>query len=98
MTSRFQGMLIHRGFMLIVFVLFIIGNSACDKQDDPVELVFTSWRIDDTAEMDRINAVYTRLNPNITIRFDPYDPMVYDSIALEKLSKGKGADLIFLWS
>jgi len=98
MISRLQGMLIHRGLLFIVCILFISGNSACDKQDDPVELVFTSWRIDDVAEMDRINAMYTRQNPNITIRFDPYDPMVYDSIALEKLSKGKGADLIFLWS
>jgi len=45
-----------------------------------LEITFTSWRIDDVAEMDRINALYTLKHPDVTIRFDSYDPMICDSI------------------
>ena len=98
MKIRYHGVVAHSTFVLLVYILLLAGTTACDKQDEQVEITFTSWRIDDVAEMDRINALYTQKHPDITIRFDSYDPMIYDSIAMGKLSKGNGADLIFLWS
>jgi hypothetical protein len=53
---------------------------ACNKSDEQLEITFTSWRIDDVVEMDRINALYTLKHPDVTIRFDSYDPMFCDSI------------------
>lgn len=85
-------------FLFLFFAFILAGITACDKSDEKVELTFTSWRIDDVAEMDRINSLYTQAHPDISIRFDSFDPMVYDSVALAKLSKGKGADILFLWS
>jgi raffinose/stachyose/melibiose transport system substrate-binding protein len=79
-------------------LLFVLGFMGCRETDDNVELTFTSWRVDDVAEMDRINALYTKVHPNVTIRFDSYDPLKYDSITLKNLLKGNGADIIFLWS
>ena len=81
-----------------VSVLLVSGFTGCSKTAEPVELTFTSWRIDDAEEMNRINALYTASHPNITIRFDAYDPIPYNGIALENLAGGSGADIIFLWS
>jgi raffinose/stachyose/melibiose transport system substrate-binding protein len=98
MKTCFTGTLFRMTYLVTVSIFFLAGILACNKSDEQVEITFTSWRIDDVAEMDRINALYTQEHPDVTIRFDSYDPMIYDSIALGKLSKGNGADLIFLWS
>ncbi|MEN6453965.1 MAG: extracellular solute-binding protein [Prolixibacteraceae bacterium] len=80
-------------FSLALFLL------SCNKDDDNrTELVFASWRIDDVDEMNRINKIYTSKHPDITIRFDSYDPMEYEGVITDQLSKQKGADIIFLWS
>lgn len=85
--------------LLSLPLFFIFVFSRCDDDDeDRTELVFTSWRIDDVEEMNRINEIYTAEHPDITIRFDSYDPLEYDDILLGKLQQGKGADIIFLWS
>jgi len=89
-------------FRIITFcsvtLLFVSGFTSCSKTADPVELTFASWRIDDVDEMNRVNALYTQSHPNITIRFDSYDPLQYSGIAAEKLAAGTGADILFLWS
>ncbi len=80
-------------FSLALFLL------SCNKDDDNrTELVFASWRIDDVDEMNRINEIYTSKHPDITIRFDSYDPMEYEGVITDQLSKQKGADIVFLWS
>ena len=88
-----------RGFLSITLMLSVLlpVMTSCNKSNDPAELVFTSWRIDDVDEMNRINALYSAAHPNVTIRFDPYDPTVYNTINEGNLSLGVGADIIFLW-
>jgi raffinose/stachyose/melibiose transport system substrate-binding protein len=88
-----------KSFLLIsLTLLFISGFAGCKKTADPVELVFSSWRIDDVDEMNRVNALFTKANPDITIRFETHDPIPYDGIIKSDLAKGSGADIIFLWS
>ena len=56
MKNCFPGVLAHSTLKLLVSLIIITGITSCNK-DDQVELTFTSWRIDDVAEMDRINAL-----------------------------------------
>jgi raffinose/stachyose/melibiose transport system substrate-binding protein len=97
--KTFSSGLIRIATFFSLSLLFVLGFLSCDNDDDDqIELVFTSWRIDDVEEMNRINELYTNEHPDVTIRFDSYDPMEYDAVTLSNLSKGKGADIIFLWS
>jgi hypothetical protein len=55
MNSPYHAVMAQAGFIFVVFILILVVAVACDKQDDQAEMVFTSWRIDDVAEMDGIN-------------------------------------------
>ena len=87
-------------FLVFLAFTFLLGFtfSGCNQSDEKVELTFTSWRIDDKAEMDKINALYTQLHPGVTIRFDSYDPTVYENTTTGNLANGNGADILFLIS
>jgi raffinose/stachyose/melibiose transport system substrate-binding protein len=97
MTTHLKSGPAGRLLILSFSVVFLMAFTACNKSNDPVELVFTSWRIDDVEEMNRINALYTAAHPNVTIRFDTYDPMEYNGVNEANLAAGTGADIIFLW-
>ena len=84
--------------LALIALLFISTNSCKKAENNTIELVFTSWRIDDVEEMNRINAQFTAQNPNITVKFYSPGDINYDSVTISNLSKGVGADLIFLWS
>jgi raffinose/stachyose/melibiose transport system substrate-binding protein len=84
--------------LALVALLFISTNSCKKAENNTIELVFTSWRIDDVEEMNRINAQFTAQNPNIKVKFYSPGDINYDSVTISNLSKGVGADLIFLWS
>ena len=84
--------------LALIALLFISTNSCKKAENNTIELVFTSWRIDDVEEMNRINAQFTAQNPNIKVKFYSPGDINYDSVTISNLSKGVGADLIFLWS
>ena len=86
--------------ILIFSFLFFSGFISCRKDSvgDTITLTFTSWRTDDIERMNRINALFTQTHPDIQINFQPFDTEVYDSIALDRLKDGAGADIIFLRS
>jgi len=84
--------------LIFVSIVILLIFSGCEKTTEPVELTFASWRIDDVTEMNRINALYTKAHPEVSIRFEAYDPLAYQDIEVGKLSKGEGADILFLWS
>ena len=84
---------------LSFFVFLLFACVSCKKTDNkPVELVFTSWRIDDIEEMNHINEQFTALYPNITIKFSSPGDNIYDSLNFSKFANGTAADLVFLWS
>jgi raffinose/stachyose/melibiose transport system substrate-binding protein len=98
MKTYLQRRLVKFALLFFIPVFLVSGFSGCKKTAEPVVLTFTSWRIDDVEEMNRVNALYTETHPNVTIRFDSYDPLAYDGIASANLAKGSGADILFLWS
>ena len=77
--------------LALIALLFISTNSCKKAENNTIELVFTSWRIDDVEEMNRINAQFTAQNPNITVKFYSPGDINYDSVTISNLSKGVGA-------
>ncbi len=98
MKTLVQKRLVKLLLLCSITMFFVSGFTSCKKTAEKVELTFTSWRIDDVEEMNRVNALYTETHPNVTIKFDSYDPLAYDGIATDNLAKGSGADILFLWS
>lgn len=93
-----QGRWFKLASLFSVSLLFILGSAGCKKSTDPVTLTLTSWRTEDVAQMNRINALFTKTHPNITINFQPYEATAYDDITSGDLANGAGADIIFLRS
>ena len=98
-----KGQFVHvrlfkASFYFLMAAVALWGFYSCKKSEQTVELTFTSWRIDDVAQMNRINALFTSTHPNITVKFSAMDPTVYDAITNNSLVNGTGSDIIFLWS
>ncbi len=79
--------------LVIMFSGFFYG---CIKNSDPVVLTMASWRIEDVAQMNRINSLFTASHPGITIEFQALSTAAYDEDLLAHLEAGTGADLIHL--
>ncbi len=82
-------------FFLLSFIALILVIS-CNKDEEVVELTFTSWRTDDVDKMNMINALFSQTHKSISVKFDPIHVTEYDAAIPELLSKGEGADIIFL--
>ncbi|MEI7830124.1 MAG: ABC transporter substrate-binding protein [Prolixibacteraceae bacterium] len=95
-SLRFR--LFKTAFLLLFVVVIVWGISSCKKNEEAVELTFTSWRIDDVDAMNRINALFTATHPNISVNFSAEDPILYDAATNGKLANGTASDIIFLWS
>lgn len=74
------------------------SSSSSDGSGKKVKLVFTSWRTEDIERMNRINAQFTKENPNIEIDFQPVKDTEYDAQLKQSLAAGVGADVIYLRS
>ena len=85
--------------VLLIFSVVLLFT-ACKKntEDDSVQLTMSSWRMDDVAEMNRINALFSETHPNISIQFTPVNASDYDEFTLDKLASENGADILFLRS
>ena len=96
-------MMFKKLFCLIVALVFVSSISVCVFSQEiaggkTVKLVFTSWRTEDIERMNRINAVFTKKNPNIIINFQPIKDTEYDTQLTSSLEAGVGADIIYLRS
>ena len=75
-------------------ILLLFGFWGCKKGIDPVVLTMASWRIEDVAQLNRINAQFTQSHPDITIEFQASTTADYDKYLLAKLEAGTGADIM----
>lgn len=79
---------------LLVLVLALIMVSSVVFAE--TNLTVTSWRTDDKALWDQINAVFTEEHPDITVDFLPVTATEYDGVLQTKLSSGNAEDILFL--
>ena len=93
-----KNYIVRPALLLLIAAFTILALNSCKKTAEPVELTFTSWRIDDIDGMNRINALFTASHPGITINFKPKDPVQYDAITSTDLANGSSEDIIFVWS
>jgi raffinose/stachyose/melibiose transport system substrate-binding protein len=91
--------------ILSLSTLCLAGLVSCENDadvkgsdDEKVVLKMASWRVEDVAQMNRINSLFTQKHPNITIQFEAVVPEVFDSVNLSAFAEGKGADIVFLRS
>lgn len=77
---------------ILLVVSFALGVSA----EEPVTLIFSSWRCEDIDAMDRINAIFTKEHPNIVINFQPIKNTEYDAQLISSLQAGVGPDVMFV--
>jgi raffinose/stachyose/melibiose transport system substrate-binding protein len=60
-----------------------------------VVLTMGSWRADDVVQVNKLLAEYSRLNPNVEIRFQPTNPPDYNATLRLQLDSGTGPDLMY---
>ena len=65
---------------------------------EPITLTLGSWRVDDVAAWEAINAAFHEEYPNITVKFDPTNPPDYNATLRTQLETGTGPDLFFVRS
>ena len=58
------------------------------------ELTFWSWRQEDRAAYQEFFAAFTKKNPDITVKFETFEPTNYPTILSTALTGGKGPDLM----
>ena len=66
--------------------------------EEEVTLTLGSWRSDDVEQMNRILAAFHDEYPNITVKFDPTNPVEYDVTMQTLLEGGTAPDLFYLRS
>ncbi len=71
------------------------GQAAPEATGEKVQLVMGSWRADDVAQMTAFIAEYEKANPNVTIKFDPTNPVDYNAALRVSLENGTGPDLMY---
>jgi raffinose/stachyose/melibiose transport system substrate-binding protein len=72
--------------------------AAGDKQSGAsgkVVLTMGSWRADDVAQVNKLLAEYSKLNPNVEIQFRPTNPPDYNATLRLQLDSGTGPDLMY---
>lgn len=68
---------------------------AADAPAEAVELTMGSWRTDDVAQMNALLEEYSRVVPNVTIKFQPTNPPDYNATLRLQLEGGTGPDLMY---
>lgn len=75
----------------------VFAQAQTEKEVDAgIKLTVTSWRTDDLAAWNRINAEFSKDYPNIIVSFEPVTATEYDSVLMASLQSGRAADIIFL--
>ena len=78
--------------LVLVLALMLICSAAFAE----VNLTVTSWRTDDKALWDEINAKFHEENPDITVEFLPVTATEYDGVLQTKLASENAEDIMFL--
>ena len=78
--------------LVLVLALIMVSSAAFAE----VNLTMTSWRTDDKALWDQINAAFNEEYPDITVEFLPVTATEYDGVLQTKLSSGNAEDIMFL--
>ncbi|HHU89067.1 MAG: ABC transporter substrate-binding protein [Sphaerochaetaceae bacterium] len=81
---------------LVVLSVGLIFAQAQTEKGAGIKLTVTSWRVEDADSWNRINAEFTKENPNITISYEPITATEYDSVLMASLQSGRAADIMFL--
>ena len=71
---------------------------ATEAAGEEITLTLGSWRVDDVAAWEAINAAFHEKYPNITVKFDPTNPPDYNATLRTQLETGTGPDLFFVRS
>lgn len=58
------------------------------------ELTFWSWRQEDRAAYQEIIADFSKLHPDVKIKFEAFEPTSYNMILSTALAGGKGPDIM----
>ncbi len=82
--------------ILVVLSVGMIFAQAQTEKDAGIKLTVTSWRVEDADSWNRINAEFTKENPNISISYEPITATEYDSVLMASLQSGRAADIMFL--
>ncbi len=72
--------------------------AATEAAAEEITLTLGSWRVDDVAAWEAINAAFHEKYPNITVKFDPTNPPDYNATLRTQLETGTGPDLYFVRS
>lgn len=84
--------------MLAVILVLPLCMGGCKKkpvEPDKIVLTMGSWRADDAVQVNKMLAEYSRLTPNIEIRFQPTNPPDYNATLRLQLDGGTGPDLMY---
>jgi raffinose/stachyose/melibiose transport system substrate-binding protein len=71
------------------------GERKADAPNAKVSLTMGSWRADDVVQMNRLLAEYSKIKPNVEIKFQPTNPPDYNSTLRLQLEGGTGPDLMY---
>ena len=66
------------------------------RGQQPVNLTFWSWRVEDKWAYDKIIQTFQQRNPGIQVEFVPFKATEYNTILSSALTAGKGPDIIHL--
>ena len=72
--------------------------AATEAAAEEITLTLGSWRVDDVAAWEAINAAFQEKDPHITVKFDPTNPPDYNATLRTQLETGTGPDLYFVRS
>ena len=84
--------------LMLLSILLAVSFTLSVSAEDPVTLIFSSWRTEDIDAMNRINSIFTKEHPNIIINFQPVKNTEYDAQVTSSLQGGVGPDIMLLRS
>jgi raffinose/stachyose/melibiose transport system substrate-binding protein len=90
--------LILVSFIMLAAVLVLpvyAGGGKDASAPGKVVLTMGSWRADDVVQVNALLTEYSKLNPNVEIRFQPTNPPDYNATLRLQLDSGTGPDLMY---
>ncbi|MDR0760204.1 MAG: extracellular solute-binding protein [Treponema sp.] len=81
--------------VVLALPVFAAGDRQADAAPGKAVLIMGSWRADDVAQVNALLAEYSRLHPNVEIRFQPTNPPEYNAALRLQLDSGIGPDLMY---
>jgi raffinose/stachyose/melibiose transport system substrate-binding protein len=88
-----------KGFIgLFLMVLVLALSISCKKEGaaaGKAVLTMGSWRADDVAQVNTLLAEYSKIKPNVEIKFQPTNPPDYNATLRLQLDSGTGPDLYY---